>query len=371
MKIRILLVASEFASGMIPFATTIINALRRDENFDVFALVVSSGGRSYAEHLKGMDADHLTQLEYPKSKLLKLLYKFYPIPIINAINRIDRKLKPNAVHLLTGDFSLAPYLSFSRKRKNWYYTVHDLHPHEVHSGNIANRLLHEYIVWGYRRLRNRIFNLTTSSRLQYDELKSLYPMKNIQFTHFPTLVTPGIADGKQYVSELKDIEHYILFFGTVDEYKGVDFLISAYKESETLQAFKLVIAGKGDTCRNEIVGNNNIIRINRFIEDSEIRDLFSRALYVVYPYKSATMSGVLSLAYYFKKRVLLSSVPFFLDNKTSASTYFVAGDISDLRCKMEIMVETEPGDEELNGCYEQIYSSEKLIEDYMNLYSQQ
>jgi len=63
---------------------------------------------------------------------------------------------------------------------------------------------------------------------------------------------------------------------------------------------KLVIAGKGHVYETH---DKRIIRICRFIDDSEIAELFKRAQYIVYPYRSATMSGVLSIAYYFNKKI--------------------------------------------------------------------
>lgn len=47
MKKKILFVASEFASGMIPFAATAINALAKDDRFEVHCLCVNSGIYSY------------------------------------------------------------------------------------------------------------------------------------------------------------------------------------------------------------------------------------------------------------------------------------------------------------------------------------
>ena len=93
-----------------------------------------------------------------------------------------------------------------------------------------------------------------------------------------------------------NVKEYILFFGTVDKYKGVDLLVDAYCNL-TCKSLKLVIAGRGFDIETH---NENIIRINRFIEDEEVAYLFKKAKFIVYPYRSATMSGVLSLAYYFK-----------------------------------------------------------------------
>lgn len=366
MKIKVLFVACEFAPGMIPFASTIITTLNKDERFDVYAVVVNSGNKSYAAALDGMSKEHLLQIEYPKYKMFKLFYKFLPVSIIMTVKRFEKRIKPDVIHLLTGDFAFAPYLFLCKPKDNMYYTVHDLYPHEVRSNGLCNMLIHKYIVWGYKMLRNKIPNLTTSSNTQYEELKRIYSNKRIRFTHFPSLLTSQIAKGGKAVNELLDEKDYILFFGTVDEYKGVDLLIKAYETSEKLQRFKLVIAGKG---LNMLVKSPNIIRINRFIDDVEVKDLFSKALFVVYPYRSATMSGVLSIAYYFKKIVLLSSIPFFIDNATIASAFFKSGDVTDLQLQMERLALKvhDYGDE--YDCYERIYSEKLLIEDYCKLYS--
>lgn len=366
MKTKVLFVACEFAPGMIPFASSIITTLNKDERFDIYAVVVNSGSKSYAVALNGMSKEHLLQIEYPKLKMFKLFYKFFPVSIIMALRRLEKRIKPDVVHLLTGDFAFAPYLSLFKPKDNFYYTVHDLHPHEVRSVGIRDMLMHKYIVWGYKLLRNRIPNLTTSSNIQYEELKRIYSNKRILFTHFPSLLTPKIANGCKSVYELIDVKDYILFFGTVDEYKGVDLLIKAYEASERLQQFKLVIAGKG---LNMLATSPNIIRINRFIDDSEVKDLFSKALFVVYPYRSATMSGVLSIAYYFKKKVLLSSIPFFIDNATQASVFFKCGDVADLQLQMERLTLIVNNYFDEFDCYERIYSEKTIIEDYCKLYS--
>ena len=43
--------------------------------------------------------------------------------------------------------------------------------------------------------------------------------------------------------------------------------------------------------------------INRYIKDSEVAYLYQHAQCVVYPYISATQSGVLSLAFYYQTPV--------------------------------------------------------------------
>ena len=142
-------------------------------------------------------------------------------------------------------------------------------------------------------------------------------------------------------------------------------MISAFSSIQNTNGVKLVIAGKGDGYESD---NPNIIRLNRFIEDEEIADLFKNALFVVYPYISATMSGVLSLAYYFHKRVLLSDIPFFKDNETPSCTFFQNGNVDDLKEKIELLFEQD-FNLFTNDYYSSIYSDKVLTDDYFALYN--
>ena len=68
---------------------------------------------------------------------------------------------------------------------------------------------------------------------------------------------------------------------------------------------------------------------NRYIKDTEVSYLYQHAHCVVYPYISATQSGVLSLAFYYNTPLLASDVPFFKSSLESEGTglLFKNGDI--------------------------------------------
>lgn len=360
---KILFVATEFAPGMIPYASSIINTLSKSKEIELHAIVVNSKNRSYRKNI--IPSPNIRFIEYPQTIFLKLIYKLYPFKIIHHIKKTAKLHKIDTIHLLTGDFSLFLYVLFKIKKKNLYYTVHDIHPHEqdYEKKSFRKKLFHRYIVWGNKINRIIINNLTTSSYSQLNELKAIYPKKRILFTPFPTLITPSISNGDRIVEELHAENNYILFFGFVDKYKGTDLLIESYNASPILQRYKLVIAGKGVEYN---YNNRNIIRINRYIPDEELANLFSKALVVVYPYRSITMSGVLSLAYYFNKRVVVSNVPYFTAFANPNTSFFSNGNTSDLQAKLEfICSEKMPG----IPVYENFYSDKQLIEAYINLYS--
>ena len=162
--------------------------------------------------------------------------------------------------------------------------------------------------------------------MQFEDLKRDCPSNKTKFVHFPSLINECICSGKARVPELSREKEYILFFGSVDFYKGVDLLIEAFRKLKSNKQ-KLVIAGKGD-CNGFV--NKNIIRLNRYIRDDEINDLFSNASVVVYPYRNATMSGVFSLAMYYSKRIIASDIPFFLQYTDKSVSFFKNGDVSSL-----------------------------------------
>ena len=92
---------------------------------------------------------------------------------------------------------------------------------------------------------------------------------------------------------------YILFFGGIAPYKGVEYLMMAFnKICDSFPHVKLVIAGGGKIYFDKGLyeGNPNIIVLNRFCEISEIAGLLKNCLFTVCPYKDATQSGVVQTA---------------------------------------------------------------------------
>lgn len=358
--IKVMFVATEFAPGMIPFAARIINTLSKDSRFEVLCLCVNSNEKTYVGKIN--ENVRVFFLENSKNKVKKLLNKFFPLNIVKKIREIERNESPDFIHFLTGDFSLGLYALTILKHNQYCYTVHDLIPHEVKYASFFDALLKKWINLGYKILRESSGNLTTSSLEQCDLLKKMYPKKNVKYTQFPSLVNSIIEQGTTKIPELQNIKRYILFFGSVCEYKGVNLLIDAFDQLNDPSIF-LVIAGKGENYGCE---NDKIIRLNRFFDDSELADLFKKAQFVVYPYLKATMSGVLSIALYFNKDVLLSDVPFFKENSCINSTFFRTNDVVDLKDKLSIMLHSKRV--ENNRCYFDLYSDEKIADAYYNFY---
>jgi D-inositol-3-phosphate glycosyltransferase len=109
---------------------------------------------------------------------------------------------------------------------------------------------------------------------------------------------------------------YILFFGFIRAYKGLDLLIEAFADERFRKMkLKLIIAGEfyeDDKPYRDLIKKHNleqeIIFFDHFIKDSEVPLFFSAADLVVQPYKSATQSGVTQIAYQYEKPMLVTDV---------------------------------------------------------------
>lgn len=143
-------------------------------------------------------------------------------------------------------------------------------------------------------------------------------------------------------NEMPDIRDYYLFFGRIDKYKGIGDLCEAYHAlpAEVKEKHKLVIAGNGyfsDLEKILIEKDNDIVVLNRFVDDNEMVWLYEKSKAVVLPYKEASQSGVLPIAYHFLKPVIVSNQKGLLENLENGKTgYFYTSPCEFTDCLLKI-----------------------------------
>ena len=115
---------------------------------------------------------------------------------------------------------------------------------------------------------------------------------------------------------LDDEKNYMLFFGLVRAYKGLDWLLDAFGQvKDELKDLQLIVAGEfyedEDKYLAQIKANglqDRVIVKNEFVADADLRKYFGAADLIVQPYKSATQSGVTQVAFHFEKPCLVTNV---------------------------------------------------------------
>lgn len=206
--------------------------------------------------------------------------------------------KYDIIHLTTAPALNELFLYLYRKKI--VLTVHDPLPHSSSKSKgmelrrkIAFRMIKNLILLNSSQKESFIShyrivhpNLMVSSLSCYNYLRKYNPVKNTQ-------------------------RKYILYFGNIVSYKGLDYLFPAMeKVHDSAPDLNLVVAGKGayyfDISKYERLEYFDIQ--NRFIPDDELAELIYGAEFVVVPYVDATQSGVVMSAYAFNKPCVATNV---------------------------------------------------------------
>lgn len=110
--------------------------------------------------------------------------------------------------------------------------------------------------------------------------------------------------------------NYLLFFGFIRKYKGLDIVLKAMAD-ERIKSLpvKLIVAGEfyeDAKSYHDIIEKLNlkerVLLFTDFIPNEKVKYYFSAADLVVQPYRHATQSGVTQIAYQFEKPMVVTNV---------------------------------------------------------------
>ncbi len=188
--------------------------------------------------------------------------------------------------------------------------IHNMIPHE---STILDKLFPKYFVNamdGFVAMADSVIE-DVKYFDAYDKPKIVSP--HPIYDHYGVLLDKKDAAIKL---GLYDQNAYILFFGFIRQYKGLDLLLEAFAD-ERLRKFplKLIVAGEFYENPEPYLSQIAKLKLGNFVElrtvfipDSEVRNYFSVADIVAQPYRTATQSGVSQIAYHFEKPMLVTNV---------------------------------------------------------------
>jgi len=115
---------------------------------------------------------------------------------------------------------------------------------------------------------------------------------------------------------LDSTSKYVLFFGLIRGYKGLDIALKAMNNPQLKElGIKLIIAGefydkkeKYEAIISELNLESQILLHDHYIPQEEVKYYFAAADCVVQPYKTATQSGITQVAYNFNKPMIVTNV---------------------------------------------------------------
>ncbi|MFA6999474.1 MAG: glycosyltransferase [Victivallaceae bacterium] len=243
--------------------------------------------------------------------------------LVNSINplnwikvgRLIKKRRPDLLVLRYWIPFMGPCLgTISRIARRNRHTrivaiVDNYIPHERRPGD---RLFSKYFT-------KPIHGFVTMSRQVLSDLAKADKKKPRQYCPHPLYDNFGALQSKTIARErlkLPADERYLLFFGFIRDYKGLDLLLKAMALPEVVRTnARLIVAGEfyadakpyHDIIREHQL-EPRVILATEFIPNEAVANYFNAADLVVQPYKDATQSGVTQVAYHFEKPMITTNV---------------------------------------------------------------
>ncbi|MGE0822789.1 MAG: glycosyltransferase [Candidatus Binatia bacterium] len=170
------------------------------------------------------------------------------------------------------------------------------------------------------------------SHSEYDLTKRLSPTTTVHIVEYPMLATARSLPPREDAQLRLGVSgRVLLFFGYVRHYKGLDLLLQALAQVPADLKVSLLIAGEFYESEQryrqlaQTLGITHRIRIhNRYISEPEWPDLFAASDALVLPYRAASQSMSITLAYEFGKPVIVSRVGGFAEAVEHERTGLVA-----------------------------------------------
>ncbi len=254
---------------------------------------------------------------------------------LNSINPLSwwkvgneiKKRKPDIVITRFWIPFLAPSLGSvlrlikGNKHSKTIAVVDNIIPHEKRFGD---RVLAGYFV-------NSVDAFIVLSRVVGKQIRQFSKTKPLRYIPHPNYDNYGKAVSRDEAITFLNLDpkfRYILFFGFIRDYKGLDLLIKALNDERLRKLpVKLIVAGEyyADEAKyralikSESVKNQIILK-TEFIPNEEVKYYFCATDLVVQPYKTATQSGISQLAFFYDKPMLATNVgglPEIIDHEKS------------------------------------------------------
>ena len=227
--------------------------------------------------------------------------KFHPANLILMIRLFFHflKQKPDVIHLTKPPYLTQKLLYLVKKKL--VLTVHDTFQHTGYTNRRAER----------------------DRRLAFKKISKLVLLNNRQSSAFASYY--HVPDSHIFINKLGMYSSilyvdpipfhigrpFILFFGQIVEYKGVEYLLEAMKIVHSrYPELMLVIAGGGKYYFDiEPYKKLDYVKIiNHYIGTRELAGMLRACEFVVCPYKDATQSGVIQTAFTLEVPMVVTNV---------------------------------------------------------------
>ncbi len=218
--------------------------------------------------------------------------------------------KSDVIYIPTFDHVFFSILSLMLDPRKTIIALHDV---EFHSNADFKKIL----IIARKITLSHFTNFQVFSSSQFAVFKRLWPQKKVKLIPSP-LKNFGTAN--QISADDRNGEVTLLFFGNILPYKGLGLLLQALSNinNNSSHNIKLIVAGRCNDWEAEyqplIKNDVKIERILGFVDNKKIAQLFTNADYLILPYKDATQSGPLKIAFHYNLPIIASDIESFKED---------------------------------------------------------
>lgn len=243
-------------------------------------------------------------------KLSKLVFSYFKFLMFLLKKNKDEFV----IYLSYGTFIDIGFILIATMFNKTLIDIHEITINDNKSNflKFIYKLLYKYII------RNVIIHSeSVKSKLRLFEFQgNMIYVPHFKYD-FDTNINYENVDKEVIKSILKD-KINLLFFGNIRKSKGIEELLKSIRSVQKMNNINpnnlnFIIAGQdnqkliSETEKN-IYGVNFIIR---HINDDEMKYLFLKSDYILLPYKEISQSGVIEVAYSFRKPIISSKISYF------------------------------------------------------------
>ena len=348
MKITILSTAFPYRGGIAVFTERLARAFQAEKDH----VNISTFSLQYPNFL------FPGKSQYSSSEKPKDLTIVQEVNSINPLNWfwLGLKLKKQKADILILKYwipFMAPCLgTIARIVKRNKHTkvivvIDNLIPHEKRFGD---HLLNTYFV-------NSVDGFVAMSESVFNDLDQFGANKKKVLGVHPLYDNFGEAISKENAIVRLSLDKnykYILFFGIIRKYKGLDILLEAFADNRLQnQNLKLIVAGEFYEDAKPYYDliekynlSDSVVLATKFIPDEKVVDYFCAADIIAQPYKNATQSGVTQIAYHFEKPMLVTNV----------------GGLNEIVPNHKVGYVCEPNAKDVSDCLVDFFSKDKESE---------
>lgn len=308
---KVMVITSNSRGGIAQFAFFLAKEMNRNVNMEDVVLMVprdSEYSVSGTVHIEFYDKVDTMKPDKKKfGEIIGKIKKHTPTNVIFA-------------EISAGNMQLASYI------KEYYHISVVLHDALKRPGFSLNGFFKER--YFQRTMDNYIHifeKIVVLSSGVLGELNERYKIEHAKIIRMKLCSHLHVTDEVQYGNMIG--EDYFLFFGRIQKYKGIETLFEAYAKDRNKILPKLVIAGKGEFTKREKELfeqiKNHVILMKKYITDETLASLLKYTKAAILPYTEATQSGLIPMAYQFKKPVVVSDRPGLAENVLEGGTGYV------------------------------------------------